>query len=276
MITIDVFMPPKTNPKKRNRARRSKHGKNSNRGAGAPTAGGRRPAADMLRLIPIFPQRKLVRGMLYFEAAISLSGTSGATSTYTFSVNDAFDPNHTGTGHQPMGFDQMMSIYDQFTVLRSSITVQFAPSIASVITRVALSLKDAAASITNITQLLENGLSEMGLCVGAKQPGQHCAPTLTMHCDVLKYFGFKGVSGLLQNPNFQGNSTTSPLEQVYFQITAWDLMLTETYSIAADVTLSYDVFFWEPRKETTSVALPLPDMVARRSRHFVVVEEKSV
>lgn len=273
MYYLLYFMPNKSKST-RPKGRKTKRASNGNRGAKAPTAGGRRPATDMLKLIPIFPQSKLVKGMLYYEASISLAGTSGAASTYTFSCNDAFDPNHTGSGHQPMGFDQMMSVYDQFTVVGSSITVQFAPAIASVITRVGLSLKDASASVTNITQLMENGLSEMALCVGAKQPGQHCAPTLTMHCDVQKFFGIIRRDDFLQNPNFLGNASTSPLEQCYFQITAWDLMLSETYSIAADVLVSYDVYFWEPKKETTSVFSPMSkqDRVMRRVR--ALEEEK--
>lgn len=240
----------------------------NNRVAMAATRFGRDPAGDMLREIPIFPPVKLVRGMLYFEADISLSGTSGAQSSYVFSANDAFDPNRTGSGHQPIGFDQMMSVYNQFTVISSSISVTAVNGLATT-TRVGVSLIPSATAVTNITQRVENGLGKMGLLLGAKQPGQHCVQRMVLKCDVAKYFGVNGMQGFVQNPSFLGNAATSPTEGVFFQIQAWDLMLTETYSVAADVLVSYDVVFWEPKQLGTSVSKPFSQMSpAERADRF--------
>ena len=38
---------------------------------------------------------------------------------------DCADPNHTGVGHQPLYFDQLMTIYNHYIVIGAKITVKF-------------------------------------------------------------------------------------------------------------------------------------------------------
>lgn len=37
---------------------------------------------------------------------------------YQFNLNSLFDPNRTGTGHQPLGYDQWATFYNRYRVLR--------------------------------------------------------------------------------------------------------------------------------------------------------------
>lgn len=45
--------------------------------------------------------------------------------TYSFIANGMYDPNITGTGHQPMGFDQMKIFYNHYVVHKAHIKVTF-------------------------------------------------------------------------------------------------------------------------------------------------------
>jgi len=72
----------------------------------------------------LFPP-KFKKRLVYSETSLTVASTSGSSNSYFFSANGLFDPNTTGTGHQPMGFDQMMLMYEQYTVFASKITVEF-------------------------------------------------------------------------------------------------------------------------------------------------------
>lgn len=56
---------------------------------------------------------------LRYVEQITLQSTLGLLASYVFSANDLFDPNHTGIGHQPMGFDQWAVLFNHYTVLGS-------------------------------------------------------------------------------------------------------------------------------------------------------------
>ena len=51
--------------------------------------------------------------------------TSGALSVYTFNSNGLYDPDQTGTGHQPLGFDQYAAQYNRYRVLATEYDVHF-------------------------------------------------------------------------------------------------------------------------------------------------------
>ncbi len=47
--------------------------------------------------------------------------TSSGNGAYTYSQNSAYDPNVTGTGQQPMGFNSLMALYWRYRVIASKI-----------------------------------------------------------------------------------------------------------------------------------------------------------
>lgn len=68
-----------------------------------------------------YPVSSHLRTKLKYTAVLNL-GTSGVTPVeYFFRGNSLYDPDFTGTGHQPLGFDQIMNLYSKFFVSGSSI-----------------------------------------------------------------------------------------------------------------------------------------------------------
>ena len=71
----------------------------------------------------ITPDSKMCRLRYCFTAEMNPS--SGATANLIVRANDLLVP-HSGTGsHQPMGFDQLMQLYERFCVVGSKINVAF-------------------------------------------------------------------------------------------------------------------------------------------------------
>jgi hypothetical protein len=50
--------------------------------------------------------------------------SSGSVYSYVYRGNNIYDPDLTGTGHQPMGYDQWAALYSQFQVVASSCNIR--------------------------------------------------------------------------------------------------------------------------------------------------------
>ncbi len=70
-----------------------------------------------------WPTRTVTR--LDYTDQFDIVCTSGALSVYTFNSNGLYDPDQTGTGHQPLGFDQYATQYNRYRVLRMDYLVIF-------------------------------------------------------------------------------------------------------------------------------------------------------
>lgn len=73
-----------------------------------------------------FPDRVSTK-MIYGDVVqLNLTGAQGFN-YWTFRLNSLFDPDYTGVGHQPQWFDQYASVYKNYRVKGSKITVTFMP-----------------------------------------------------------------------------------------------------------------------------------------------------
>jgi hypothetical protein len=68
---------------------------------------------------------------LRYVEGIDFTTASGVISNYTFALNDLYDPNVTGTGHQPKGFDQLAALYFRYKVLSVHVKVTVTNTLAT-------------------------------------------------------------------------------------------------------------------------------------------------
>lgn len=69
---------------------------------------------------------KVAYRLLKYSDLITVpSQISTIRSLYSFRANSAFDPDYTGIGHQPLGFDQMMALYARYEVISTKCTATF-------------------------------------------------------------------------------------------------------------------------------------------------------
>lgn len=196
--------------------------------------------------MPVFPASTTRR--LRYSTTFTGSTTSGAvTSTQVFRANDLFDPDFTGTGHQPMGFDQLMTWYNHFTVRSARITVLCKNTTTSVPT-VCLRIDGDSTPITVIDRIVE-----LGGCVfeNLEIKGSYGAnKQLSLHADIAKLQGVNP-STIMADANLRGTAAASPVEVTYFHITMWDT-LGASGSMECDVILEQVATFFEPRDITES------------------------
>jgi hypothetical protein len=197
--------------------------------------------------MPLFPPTITKR--LRYSTTFALSATTGAiTSTQVFRANDLFDPDFTGTGHQPMGFDQLMTWYNHFVVIWAKITVVAKCTSGSAPT-VCLRVDADSTPLTVIDRIVE-----IGGCVteDLEVKGAYGAnKKLSMTADICKLQGVSR-SAITADPSLQGNAAASPAECTYFHITLWDTVATTTGSCECDVILEQIAIFLEPRNISES------------------------
>jgi hypothetical protein len=79
---------------------------------------------SIIRMPVILPDR--IQVTMRYRESLTMSSTAGL-GTYRFSMNSIFDPNVTGGGHQPLGYDQWAAFYQQYEVKASHIKCMLLP-----------------------------------------------------------------------------------------------------------------------------------------------------
>lgn len=180
-----------------------------------------------------FPVRKRAQ-LVYTEVPnINLSVGSGS---YVFRANDLFDPNFTGTGGQPMYFDQMMEIYNHFTVTSSFIEIQPMGSTASTDFVMSCWIDDDTTFPSSTTI---NG-QRPGAKFLSFNPGVSTPPVVRLGWNAERNYG----PNVLNNSLFRGNAASSPTEQMYYVIQVTDLALGSG-TLPVRIKITYNAEFTE-------------------------------
>jgi hypothetical protein len=206
---------------------------------------------DLVRQLPVFASSTR-RSLRYHEYGINVSSTTGVPNGYVFSANGLYDPNITGAGHQPMGFDQLMLFFEHYTVLQAKITATiFNSQSGGVMARGAVYLSPGTTILTNPQQIMENGQLVSAFLYGLNTQGS--IHEFSLDVDIANQFGRVGRKReLIEDATLSGSSAANPSEQSYFIISVWDPFGANTIGWFADVVLEYDAVFWEPKKITVS------------------------
>lgn len=247
-----------------------KKNRRGNRGDGLPnTAWGPTPFVGQsgfgggvnvgaaIRSTPLFPPK--YRCMLRYQTKFNLTSTTGAVATNVFSANGLYDPDITGTGHQPAGFDNMMLSYEHYTVTRSRCSAIFQASTTNVYPTVAVSLRAGATPGTNAEQNIEDGNIAFDRIHPVNVGRSMCE--VHMNADIAQ---FCGLHDLLDNDDYRGTISANPAEQAYFHVQTWSLDLTSSTQII-EVILEFEAWFTEPRNLTQSL---------RKSIHQALLAEE--
>jgi len=199
---------------------------------------------------------KLVK--LRYVQTYSLDPGTGVYAQQTFRANAVYDPDSTGTGHQPANFDIFAQMYDRYTVLGSKITTVVVPTTNSV-TYVPGTLIQALSEdgkmtgvvhgLGGIDGLLEQPRLSRSIC----QIGQLEGPTprpLVNTFSAKKFFGTKFISGV--SP-YTADVSAVPAEEGFFEVAYVSSDNNNNPGIVTlRSTIDYIVLFTEPSASVLS------------------------
>lgn len=185
------------------------------------------------------PDRTLVK-LKYPQRVVPL-GTSGAISQQIFRGSDLYDPDYTGAGYQPQGFDQWMAFYDQFFVSASKIQVTVVQSYNATPLELAIAPADSATEFnTYDMELVRNYRRAKGALF---QPGSG-PRTLTNYCTISQALGRRVRPN---DPGYSGSSSVSPTSLFYWAVVSQSADETSTISgTQLYVNLTYYVCLSRP------------------------------
>lgn len=178
-----------------------------------------------------------LRTRLVYGDRISLSST---LPEHVFAGNALYDPDITGVGHQPRGFDQIMALYDHYQVTSSKITVHFYSTIStSGSEQVCFILPtDGAGAATTQSDVLEHDGAKLSL-VGLENTGA-LRTKITHECTT------KEQISTLDYSIIRGNDSSNPSELWYWHIGSIGNGST-TLTLVAFVRIEYQCMFTEPK-----------------------------
>ena len=129
-----------------------------------------------------FPIRMVVR--FKYSQTFTISSALVSTGNYNFACNSIYDPDLTGTGHQPYAHDTYSTIYNQYTVLKSFIKVTPVKQQNEYLT-IGLGIEDSVLATTNFDTWSEKPTYKLQGCM---KNGSTYGNPITMSWDRAKRF----------------------------------------------------------------------------------------
>lgn len=193
---------------------------------------------------------------LRYCAEINLNPVSGGMASHVFRANDLFDPDVTSVGHQPYGFDQLMALFNHFTVIGSTCKVQqYNSSTTSVNPAwLGIMLTDDGTRVStsvDVNHLLES--YGAGNVIGVGWVG---APNgSSIENKVFKSFSAKKFfkkNAIIGSADYRGDSSASPNEAAYYEVYCAAIGSNDPGLIQLLVTIEYIAVFTEPKRVVQS------------------------
>ncbi len=205
------------------------------------------------RFIPrtITPDSKLIK--LRYAFTTQMNPSSGGTAMLNVKANDLYQPS-TGTGaHQPMGFDQIMQLYERFCVVGSKISVAFMTnqSERSAIVGIALRNSTTAESVQDNTA----GQTNEGLLERNRTKWTYTAPQaqgasiarVSQKFGLKKFFHLRSINDNVGNARDEGSAwglaNASPTQLAFYNIFAAAFSDYHDIDLTVRVVVEYTAVF---------------------------------
>lgn len=174
-----------------------------------------------------------------------ITSTGGVIAKQVFRVNDCFDPDFTGSGHQPLYRDNFATLYDFYVVPSARIKVTICNT-GNVPAHCGVLLDDDTTTSTSYSVLLEQNNGKHHLLPA--QAGSLSSHTFTMNFNAQKMFGWDPTK-VLSAKTLWANSPT-----IVAALLSWaqPVDLTSTVTYYASIEIDMDVMCCDLTTPTSS------------------------
>lgn len=192
-----------------------------------------------------------LRRTLRYAQTNTLDVGNFGTAQQVFRANSLYDPDFTGTGHQPNGFDQLMVAYNHFVVTRARINVRVLNTTTGGGTiepgAIVLGYSDSgtfmAAQADYPTCIEKRNIYNSAFYGASMTTGMQF--TLSGSLDIAKLLR-KTPQQLIEMANLRGDSGANPLEGYFFEVGLFSFS-SNPGSVTVICDVEYDAIFTEPR-----------------------------
>lgn len=181
---------------------------------------------------------------LKYQQSITLNpGAVGASAVHVFNANSLYDPDLTTTGHQPRGFDNLMAMYDHYTVIGAKIKAEFTgTNLQTNNLNCFITLKDIPGVSADPNDYLEAYNTTHGVLI--QTTGTSGLVKLTKGFSPRKFFHRTKV---LTDQTARGTASSSPSEDALWHVGAAPIFPVDAGAINVNIYIEYLAVFTERR-----------------------------
>jgi hypothetical protein len=174
----------------------------------------------------------------------SQNGTLGGSITVdqVFNLNSLFDPDRTGAGHQPLGFDQWSAFYNRYRVDKVKVVVDLLP-LNSIYTDVVIQASNDATALSTLATVLsavESPFSKAFMMSGNNTMVRHFQKTY----DLAAITGVTR-SKYITDDIYAATTGASPTEILALHLCAQDMAFASNVLVQYRITLTFLATMWD-------------------------------
>lgn len=197
-----------------------------------------------------FPFGKSRTCKLRYCEAITINPGIGVAGTYVFSANGLYDPNVSGTGHQPYGFDQLMALYNHYYTTGARIKVSVI-GVDNFSYTIGVKLCDSQYLTSNTPDWLLEQPGFKRKIVSYSPAGLINSISQNFSCK--KFFRLKNKAFILADDTLSGSASANPAEQAYFVIVLQPVVNgADLVNCTLQVEIDYIATFTGPKELVAS------------------------
>lgn len=201
----------------------------------------KRSAGPVAVVSPMHPIPQIYKTTLKYSELITLSYT-GTNTVYQFNLNNLNDPNRSGTGHQPNGYDQISTLYTKTRVTGAKYSITFSNASATYQAEVLTQLCPNATTSSTFADAVETQYTKRLTL----DPYGAESKTTSATVNIAKLFGISQAT-LRSDDQYIAGIGGNPAEQCCLNIWVQNISTATAITVYARVNIIYTVEFFEAK-----------------------------